>query len=37
MIPPITPEMIPEKRGDPLAIAILRQKGKATKKTTIAD
>lgn len=31
-IPPITPEIIPENKGAPLARAIPKQSGKATKK-----
>ena len=33
-IPPIIPEIIPDKGGAPEANAIPRQSGKATKKTT---
>ena len=36
-IPPITPEIIPENKGAPLASAIPKQSGKATKKTTNPD
>jgi hypothetical protein len=35
IIPPIIPEIKPENKGAPLANAIPRQRGKATKKTTI--
>src|SRR5690606_7441456 len=35
--PPITPEIKPEISGAPLAKAIPKQSGKATKKTTIPD
>ena len=34
-IPPIIPAIIPENKGAPLARAIPRQRGIATKKTTI--
>ena len=34
-IPPTIPEINPEKRGAPLADAIPKQRGSATKKTTI--
>ena len=34
-IPPIIPAISPEKRGAPLANAIPKHKGSATKKTTI--
>ena len=33
-IPPTIPEIIPENKGAPLANAIPRHNGKATKKTT---
>lgn len=33
-IPPIIPEIIPENKGAPDAIAIPKHKGNATKKTT---
>ena len=33
-IPPITPEIIPENKGAPLASAIPKHSGSATKKTT---
>ena len=33
-IPPIIPDMIPENKGAPLASAIPKHNGKATKKTT---
>jgi len=33
-IPPIIPDIIPENKGAPEAIAIPKHKGKATKKTT---
>jgi hypothetical protein len=35
MIPPTIPAISPEKRGAPLAKAIPRQRGNATKNTTI--
>ena len=34
IIPPTTPEIIPENKGAPLAKAIPRHNGKATRKTT---
>ena len=34
IIPPTTPEIIPENNGAPLAKAIPRHNGKATRKTT---
>ena len=36
-IPPTIPAINPEKRGAPLARAIPKQSGKATKNTTILD
>ena len=36
-IPPITPEIIPENNGAPLASAIPKHSGRATKKTTKPD
>jgi hypothetical protein len=36
-IPPITPEIIPENKGAPEAIAIPKHKGRATKNTTKPD
>src|SRR5690606_38123697 len=36
-IPPKIPDMIPENKGAPLAKAIPKHKGKATKKTTSPD
>ena len=36
-IPPIIPEIIPENKGAPLANAIPRHSGNATKKTTKPD
>lgn len=36
-IPPMIPEIIPEKSGAPLANAIPKHKGNATKKTTKPD
>ena len=35
MMPPTIPEMIPEKRGAPEARAMPKQRGTATRKTTI--
>lgn len=37
IIPPTTPEIIPENKGAPEAIAIPKHKGNATKKTTKPD
>lgn len=37
MIPPIIPDIIPENKGAPDAIAIPKHKGSATKKTTKPD
>ena len=36
-IPAITPQIIPANGGAPLAMAIPRQRGRATKKTTMPD
>jgi hypothetical protein len=36
-IPAITPQIIPAKGGAPLATAMPKQSGNATKKTTIPD
>src|SRR6188508_3319029 len=36
-MPAITPQIIPAKGGAPLATAIPKQRGKATKNTTIPD
>ncbi len=37
MMPPITPDIIPENKGAPDAIAIPKQRGSATKNTTKPD
>ena len=36
-MPPIIPEIMPENKGAPEAIAIPKHKGTATKKTTKPD
>ena len=36
-MPPMIPEIIPENKGAPEAIAIPKQRGKATKNTTNPD
>src|SRR5690606_23329984 len=36
-IPPMIPDIIPENKGAPLANAIPKHKGRATKKTTSPD